>query len=304
MGVRRAAVSILANLDEALDIEALARDAGLSVSRFERVFRVTVTENIATFSRRLRLERAAWELSVTDLPVTTIAFHAGYDTHESFTRAFRRAYRLSPSAFRQRMHLHRSRMSHLPDLPYRLPSASSIHVDARHLALTSPMPFREGGGHMSLEIVSRDSAQIAAIAHEGPANMVGEAFGTLAQAAGPAGLFARPGAYGVAVFPPSGGTAFAGVVVDDGAEIPAELVELELAGGLYATVTHVGDYSALPDAWQGIAADVTSASDLVPDSSRPPFEVYRVADHTDPSALETDLFLPVRVSREEEATRA
>jgi AraC family transcriptional regulator len=34
--------------------------------------------------------------------VTAIAFDAGYDTHEAFTRAFSRRYGVSPSAFRER----------------------------------------------------------------------------------------------------------------------------------------------------------------------------------------------------------
>lgn len=330
--MRHAATSIATNLDDALDVGGLARQAGLSVSRFERVFRATLTESPAALHRRLRLERAALELSVTDVPVTMIALRAGYETHESFTRAFQRAYKFAPTAFRIRMHVHRSRNGTLTDIPYRLPSATSIHVDARQVVLPSPVPLR-GGTTMPVQITDRRPARLAAVAHEGPYNMIGEAFAMLARIAEPVVLFARAGAVGIAVFPsfegevhtatpyvaahvgafaPYGigafvmaadargagesgdGAAFAGVVVDEDVSIPDGAIEIELPGGPYATATHVGSYATLPDAWQGLALDVADAVELVLDSGRPSFEVYRVADHTEPSSLETDLFLPVR----------
>ncbi len=59
--------------------------------------------------RRLLLERAAWQLSSTRFPVTEIAFEANYNSLEAFTRAFRRAFGISPSLYRRtgcaRIHL-------------------------------------------------------------------------------------------------------------------------------------------------------------------------------------------------------
>jgi uncharacterized damage-inducible protein DinB len=51
--------------------------------------------------RRLLLERAAWQLGRTRLPVTEIAFEAHYGSLEAFTRAFHNAYRISPSLYRR-----------------------------------------------------------------------------------------------------------------------------------------------------------------------------------------------------------
>jgi AraC family transcriptional regulator len=59
-----------------------------------------VGETPVELLRRLRLERAAWQLGHTDRAVTEIAFDAGYETHEAFTRAFRANYNASPSGFR------------------------------------------------------------------------------------------------------------------------------------------------------------------------------------------------------------
>ena len=79
------------SLDDALDLQVLAKRAALSTFHFHRVFRGLVGETPLELHRRLRLERAAQQLCTTHDAVTTIAFAAGYETHEAFTRAFRQA---------------------------------------------------------------------------------------------------------------------------------------------------------------------------------------------------------------------
>src|SRR5262249_18579732 len=101
LAVQRAAEHVTGNLDQALDLEALARKAALSPLHFHRVFRGMLGETPLELHRRLRMDRAAKALFFGDLPVTAIAFAAGYETHESFTRAFREHYGCSPSEFRQ-----------------------------------------------------------------------------------------------------------------------------------------------------------------------------------------------------------
>jgi AraC family transcriptional regulator len=90
--VRNAMRAVTCNLDQALDVHALALGAALSPFHFHRVFRGMVGETPIELHRRLRLERAAWCLRHQETPVTEIAFAAGYETHESFTRAFRLRY--------------------------------------------------------------------------------------------------------------------------------------------------------------------------------------------------------------------
>ena len=82
-------VYIQNHLDETLSLEELAGVAHFSPYHFHRIFRGMVGESLMEHVRRLRLERAAHRLKFTDSPVTRIAFEAGYETHEAFTRAFR-----------------------------------------------------------------------------------------------------------------------------------------------------------------------------------------------------------------------
>ena len=92
---------IQAHLDEALDLEELARVACFSSFHFHRVFAAMTGETIADHVRRLRLERAAMELRSGAKQVIQLALDAGYEAHEAFTRAFKAAYGISPAEFRR-----------------------------------------------------------------------------------------------------------------------------------------------------------------------------------------------------------
>ena len=76
------------HLDEAVSLDELAALAHFSPYHFHRIFRGMVGESVMEHVRRLRLERAAHRLKFSDEPITRIAFEAGYETHEAFTRAF------------------------------------------------------------------------------------------------------------------------------------------------------------------------------------------------------------------------
>jgi AraC-like DNA-binding protein/uncharacterized damage-inducible protein DinB len=92
---------VLKSLDEEQDAKGLARDAYRSRTQFYRVFRAMIEETPVAMRRRLLLERAAWQLSRTQLSVTDISLQANYGSLEAFTRAFRKAFRVSPSLYRR-----------------------------------------------------------------------------------------------------------------------------------------------------------------------------------------------------------
>jgi AraC family transcriptional regulator len=92
---------VLESLDQEQDAKDLARHAYRSRTQFYRVFRAMIEETPVAMRRRLLLERAAWQLSRTQFSVTDISLHANYGSLEAFTRAFRKAFRVSPSLFRR-----------------------------------------------------------------------------------------------------------------------------------------------------------------------------------------------------------
>ena len=74
----------------------------LSRSHFDRLISATAGEPPAAFRRRILLERAAYRLVVGNDGVLQQAVEAGYSSNEAFTRAFSRAYGMTPSAWRER----------------------------------------------------------------------------------------------------------------------------------------------------------------------------------------------------------
>src|SRR5262245_9855300 len=99
--VKRLSDVVARSLDGATTTGNLARQAYPSRTQFHRVCRALIEETPGAMRRRLLLERAAFQLANTSNSVTEIAFDADYGSLEAFTRAFRKAFRASPSLFRR-----------------------------------------------------------------------------------------------------------------------------------------------------------------------------------------------------------
>jgi AraC family transcriptional regulator len=125
--------AIVANsLDTQAKTQDLARQAYQSRTQFHRLFRTAVEETPGAMRRRLLLERAAYQLAHTGISVTEVALDANYGSLEAFTRAFRRAFRISPSLYRR-----------MRDPHFHLPASNKIHFLA-------PGCSTKGGGEMDL----------------------------------------------------------------------------------------------------------------------------------------------------------
>ena len=90
-------------LGEPLDIRELAGLAAYSRFHFQRQFSAFFGVGIADYQRLLRLKRAGQQLAFrSDASITEIAYDAGYENLESFSRAFKRVFLQTPSEFRKR----------------------------------------------------------------------------------------------------------------------------------------------------------------------------------------------------------
>ena len=127
------------NLDEPTDGTALAEAANYSRFHFQRLFRERTGETPGDCRRRLRLERAAYYLRHSSQPVTQIALDAGFDSLEGFSRAFRKAYALSPSHYRR-----------LEPLSWLLAAPNDIHYDPVIGAAVRLAQVTTEGGKMDL----------------------------------------------------------------------------------------------------------------------------------------------------------
>ncbi|WP_374336901.1 GyrI-like domain-containing protein [Leeia sp.] len=99
--VNRVVDHIEAELGQSLQAEDLAAFAQLSVWQLHRLFRAVVGESLMDYVRRRRLAQASEQLRYSQQTVLDIALACGFDSHEVFTRAFRREFHCSPTQYRR-----------------------------------------------------------------------------------------------------------------------------------------------------------------------------------------------------------
>jgi AraC family transcriptional regulator len=285
--VLRVLVYIQDHLDEAIPLEELAGVAHFSPYHFHRIFRGMVGESVMEHVRRLRLERAALRLMHGDQPVTRLAFEAGYETHEAFTRAFAAMFGAPPSQFRA---AHR-------ELSFRqVPSGVHYAPDGR---LDGFHPVQVGGSVMDVRIESVPVRRVAFMRHTGPYRNVGQVWERFMAWAGPRGLIGP-------------NTVMLGVGHDDPQVTPADKLRYdacmtvgeyfkpegevgvqEVGGGEYAVVTHRGPYDTIGQTAARLCGEWLPASGREPRPA-PMFEIFRNSPQdTPPADLLTDLYLPL-----------
>jgi AraC family transcriptional regulator len=92
---------VRSNLGDDLSLGALAARVRRSPFELHRMFRRVVGETTKQYTQRLRLDAAAAALLHGDASVLDVALAAGFDSHEVFTRAFRRRFGVTPSVYRE-----------------------------------------------------------------------------------------------------------------------------------------------------------------------------------------------------------
>ncbi|XSG81100.1 MAG: helix-turn-helix domain-containing protein [Methyloligella sp. ZOD6] len=104
--LRRAKDLIEAKLTEPLTVQIIAREAGVSPSGLQRLFRLAEGVSVFEYVRRHRLERAFDALSAGGSRVQEASVIAGYTNPANFATAFRRQYGLAPREIRWSLKSH------------------------------------------------------------------------------------------------------------------------------------------------------------------------------------------------------
>ena len=276
----RVMVYIQNRLDGPIPLEDLAKVACFSPYHFHRIFRGMVGESVKEYVRRLRLERAAFRLTSTNRSVIEIALDAGYETHESFTRAFSRVFSMSPSAYRRKCR-------------NTAVSQTAASMWQRQSAI------RMGDETMEVRFETRKPVRVAFVRHVGPYRECGAAWEKLCGFAAQKGWFSSDILrIGIShddpdVTEPDKLRYDACLTVSGEFEATGEIGVQEIPGGAYAIVTHRGPYGTLEETYRRLFREwvPTSGRELL---SAPCFEVY----HNDPNAtrpddLITDIYVPL-----------
>jgi AraC family transcriptional regulator len=286
--ILRVLVHIQNHLDDALHLEELARVAHFSPHHFHRIFRGMVGESVKEHVRRLRLERAAHRLRRSALPVTRIAFEAGYETHESFTRAFAAMFECSPSQFRA-----------TTSVPSRKKVPSGVHFTPDG-TVADLQPVRMRGKPMDVRIETVAPRRVAFLRHVGTYRNVGETWEKLMNWAGQHGLLkGTPVALGVAYDDPDVTPADklrydACIGVNDSVTPDGEVGVQVVGGGEYAITTHRGPYETISQTYARLCGEwlPTSGREL---RSAPSLTVHHNnPTNAAPQDLRTDIYMPLQ----------
>lgn len=278
-------VYIQKNLDRDLSLEELSRKAHFSQYHFHRVFRALVGESLYEHIRRLRLERAASYLKYTDKLIIDIAFDAGYQTHEAFSRAFKLAFDCSPSEFRANNSL--------------VTQVGKTGIHYKKDAKEKDIVIVIGDEPMDVEIKTIEPMRVAFVRHVGPYDQVGSAWDKLCTQLGKEGYLGSQSSFiGICyddpeVTAPEKIRYDACITVDESFVPTGEISVQIIAGGEYAVTTHIGPYDKLGQTYSKLFGQwlIQSRRRF---RSEPSLEFYlNDPDSTEPEDLLTDIYLPL-----------
>lgn len=88
------------NLSEELKLNDIAKQSYFSGFYFHKLFRKFTGTSVMEYVRNRRLAEAASDLVKTGEKITDIAFKYQFSSEESFSRAFKRIYGMSPRKYR------------------------------------------------------------------------------------------------------------------------------------------------------------------------------------------------------------
>ena len=100
IGIQKAINYIEEHLTEEIDYDAVAAQSYSSSYHFQRVFSILCGFTVGEYIRNRRLTLAGIELAADQAKVIDVALKYGYETPDSFTKAFRKFHGILPSQVR------------------------------------------------------------------------------------------------------------------------------------------------------------------------------------------------------------
>lgn len=89
------------HLENQIDLNEIASKAYMSLSSFYRMFFALTGHSVKEYIRKRRIARAASDIVSGQASLITIAFKYGFDSSDTFSRAFKQIVGCSPSSYRK-----------------------------------------------------------------------------------------------------------------------------------------------------------------------------------------------------------
>jgi len=253
------------NLERTVRMEKAAELANCSLFHFCRMFAVVFGISPGDYVRRRRLSRAALELAAGEAKVIDVALRYGYDSPESFAKAFRRCFGMTPSEAR----LAGSPLETWP--PARVAVILGGDKSMKYRIVEKPA-FTVTG--LTLRTTHEENREHAVISKFWERNAAEGAVGALAERAGEMGMLGvcydyKPSdehfSYAIAIETPASGSV----------GLPAACATITVPKATYAVFEAVGQ---IPDSiaacWNSIYTEWFPSSGYE-HSGSPDFEVYK-----------------------------
>lgn len=104
--IQKVIIQINLDLSADLSLKAMAEHLNVNASYLSNLFRKETGLTLTNYVNKKRMEYAAWMLSSTQLPISTIAQHCGILDDNYFTKLFKKQYDTTPTQFRDSVGKH------------------------------------------------------------------------------------------------------------------------------------------------------------------------------------------------------
>ncbi len=246
--------------------------SGYSRFHFCRIFLAYTGESLASYIKRLKMQKAARKIQYHKESVTEIALDAGYATHSAFCVAFKEMFGVSPSEFK----------------------AEKIR-NVEEFIMLEP------------EFITVEPIDVLAVRHIGAYSACGEAWEKLMQFAYTQKIKHKKNLvgkntriFGVGYDDPRTTEETklrydACITKDDDVVLEEGIKEMTIEGGKCARFLHKGSYEGLADTYNQIFGGWVLKNNIELRDA-PPFEEYLNRDprRTKPENLRTLIYIPIR----------
>lgn len=99
--IHKVLIFVEKNFNRTIAIEELEAISNYSYRNIQRVFKKIFGENIGEFQKRLRLENGYKRLIYSTESISDISFQIGYENNQSFSKAFKNQFKITPKEARQ-----------------------------------------------------------------------------------------------------------------------------------------------------------------------------------------------------------